>query len=121
MDCRTITVNGKEYQFLCRSARNRSGFTHDCELKVGGRIYTCHAQYYNRTWEPYTYYSVMNGALYDLRGSVESKAKEKFMSERGYGRLTATRKAEFEQELAKNEVIKELDEVKSQLSHGTWW
>lgn len=121
MDTRTITVNDKNYTFTCASARNRSGFTHDCEMRVDGKVFKCHAQYYNRTWEPYTYHSVMSGALYQYRSSVEAGLKKDFMEAHDYKKLVGNRKAEFESFLAENETIKELDTVKDELRQGTWW
>lgn len=122
MDTRTIKVNDKDYVFICRSARNRSGFTHDCEMKVGGRTFTCHAQYYNRTWEPYTYHSVMCGALYDLRSSVERQVKEEFLESRGAKRLSPKMKPDYEMALANNPQLKEIAEVRKELDHNSpWW
>lgn len=50
------------------SARNtRSGFAHDTEVSIDGEfVHKTSAHYINRTWESYTYQSVMKKALDEL-------------------------------------------------------
>jgi hypothetical protein len=122
MRTRTINVNGKDYVFICRSAKNRSGFTHDCEMQIGGQSFTHHTQYYNRTWERYTFQSVMKGALYNYKEHIVKCIKENFLEENGYNRMSPSRKIEFEKILAENPQLKEIAEVKKDLDeNSTWW
>ena len=122
MNTRTIKVNNKDYVFICRSAKNRSGFTHDCEMQIGIQSFKCHAQYYNRTWECYTYQSVMIGALNEYKDYIERHIKEKFLTENGYGRMTPSRKVEFEKVLVENPQLKEIAEVRKELDKNpSWW
>ena len=121
MKTRTIKVNGKDYVFICSSAKNRSGFTHDCEMQIGGQSFTHHAQYYNRTWERYTFQSVMKGALYNYKEHIVKCIKENFLEENGYNRMSPSRKIEFEKILAENPQLKEIDEVKKDLDENSTW
>lgn len=121
MQTRTISVNGKDYVFINAYGKNRSGFTHDCEMQIGAQTFTCHAQYYNRTWEPYTYHSVMYGALSNYKSYIVNRLREKFLTEKGYKRMTPKLKVEFEALCNDNEQLKDLAEVREQLNHATWW
>lgn len=122
MNTRTIKSNGRDYVFICRSAKNRSGFTHDCEMQIGAQSFTSHVQYYNRTWECYTYQTVMICALNEYKDHIKRHLKEKFLEENGYGRMTASRKVEFEKILAENPQLKDIAEVRKELDHNSiWW
>lgn len=122
MNTRTIKVNDKDYVFICRSSRNRSGFTHDCEMQIGSQSFTRHVQYYNRTWENYTYQTVMMGALNEYKEHIEKCIKEDFLEENGYNRMTPSRKIEFEKVLSENRQLKEIAVVKKELDeNSTWW
>lgn len=109
------TSNGNEYVFENAYGRNRSGFTHDSELRVDGKVFRTHAQYYNRTWEPYPFFSVMCGALYEYRSQIESKLKKDFLEFRGYKRMTSKIKGDFESVLRNDSKLNELEEVRAKL------
>jgi hypothetical protein len=64
----------------------------------------------------------MIGALYEYKDYIERHLKEKFLTENGYGRMTANRKVEFEKILAENPQLKEIAEVRKELDHNSsWW
>ena len=61
-----ILINGKKYEFINYFANTRNGFKHSCEMYIDNSTYpsasgVCH--YLNRTWEKYTYQSVMRCTL----------------------------------------------------------
>lgn len=64
-------VTGIIYDFECHSERTRYGFRHICELLIDGE-YAAHVScaYYNRTWERFTYESVLRKAIDKLPGAV---------------------------------------------------
>ena len=80
---RTIKVNEKDYTFINAYRKNRSGFVHECELHIGAQVFDAKCQYYNRTWECYTYQTVMIEALYNYSDYVKSHLKERFLDEKG--------------------------------------
>ena len=121
METRTINVNGKDYTFINAYRKNRSGFCHDCELHIGAQRFDYTAQYYNRTWECYTYQSVMCAALHEYKEYVESALKEKFLNEKGKMRMSPKLKAEFEDICNNNQQLKDIADVRKELDHGTWW
>lgn len=127
MQTRTITLNkGKEnekdFTFICASRSNRSGFVHECELHIGFQTFECKAQYYNRTWECYTYQSVMKGALHNYKEYVLNHLKEKFLEERGYSRMTPKLRVDFDVLCAENSQLTEIETVNKELDHNSsWW
>lgn len=97
-------INGHEYMFVNTSRGNRSGFVHETELFKDGiyRIGTNKCQYYNRTWECYTYQSVMKGLVYDLMREVKEAWEHNWKNEHEVKRLTATKKELMEKEFVEN-------------------
>ena len=98
MELRKFEIEGKEIEFVNESRGTRSGFAHDTTLFVDGyRVaeHTCH--YLNRTWESYTYQTVMKCAVSDKIERLTDYLKYRFMEAKGYKKLTAIRRAEFEE------------------------
>ena len=118
---RTVNVNNKDYQFINAYRKNRSGFVHECELHIGAQVFDAKCQYYNRTWECYTYQSVMVEALHNYREYVESVLKNRFLNEKGKSRMSPKLKAEFEALCNNNQQLKDIAEVRKELDHGTWY
>lgn len=89
MDIVTKNINGNEYIFYNHSRGNYSGFVHESELV---RNYTVigrnKIQYYNRTWERYTYQSVMKGLVHDLMEDFMEEYKTEWKNSHGIKRLT---------------------------------
>ena len=52
-------INNNEITFENRTSSTKYGFKHITTLTVNGAKYRASAQYYNRTWEPYPYYTTM--------------------------------------------------------------
>ena len=76
-------VNGKEYTFTCYGQGTSYGFRHICTLGynnttecryVKGDI-LAKACYYNRTWERFTYETVLARGIENLNESKETKQK----------------------------------------------
>ena len=104
------------WEFVCESKGNRSGFKHECNLFLNGRFKTsAKCQYYNRTWECYTYQSVMYRAVGMLIEEHEDFLKEVFKNEHGYKQMTAKRKEEFAKMLESDNLMIELLAVKKKL------
>ena len=91
-------ANGHHFEFICKDRDTRNGFAHDATLICDGGDWdplegTCH--YLNRTWERYTYQSVMQKVVGDRARDEVERAKRDYMEARGYERMTAKRRAEF--------------------------
>lgn len=112
------TVNGNEYEFVNNFRRNRSGFVHEATLFRNGRYEgENHIQYYNRTWECYTYQSVMKGLVYGLLENCRNAYEMAWKNDRGIKRLTKAKRKEMEEEMENNPPINyaELKELYEQL------
>lgn len=89
-------INGNEYEFFNNSRGNYSGFVHETNLfKNGIFLADNKIQYYNRTWEVYTYQSVMKGLVYNLMENLKEKYKNDYKAEHGIKRLTAQKKEQM--------------------------
>lgn len=96
MELKKLTIDGKQVEFVNAFRGTRNGFAHDTTLFIDGYVmaqHTCH--YLNRTWERYTYQTVMRCAVCDLEEERENRLKDKFKTEKGYAKLTPKRKLEL--------------------------
>ena len=112
-------INGNEYEFICEFGNTRNGFKHECRLFVNDSFETsatCH--YLNRTWESYNYQSVMLRAICILMEQHEEFLKHIFKSENGYEKMTAKRKAEFQNVLDTDSLMIEYNAAKEKLHQG---
>lgn len=111
-----INHNGNEYEFVCSWGNTRNGFKHTCNLFKNGRFMsdaTCH--YLNRTWECYEYQSVMLRVIGNRMESREEHLKDVFKYENGYEKMTAKRKAEFQNILDADELLNEFKAIMEKL------
>lgn len=118
MDIRREIINGKEYMFVNSFRGNRSGFVHETELFCNDFLIGRNKiQYYNRTWERYTYQSVMIGLVRELMEDCQKAFETAWKNEHCVKRMNeAKRKAmneDFEANMPKNYV--ELQELYSRL------
>lgn len=95
---KSYKIGDNTYMFICRFRSTRNGFAHDCELIKNTSSHlskaTCH--YINRTWERYTYQSVMIHAIKQKLEDYATAAREQFKREHNLSRITAKRKPELE-------------------------
>ena len=110
-----VNVNG--YEFENEYGETRNGFYHKTILKDknGNEIADYRINYLNRTWERYTFQTVMMGCISSL---IENKfvdflrlAKEKY----GIKRLSKTKKEQARKVFENLTEIKELQEVYNNL------
>lgn len=102
----------KGYEFVNENGGNRVGFYHKSTLlKNGYEIAVAKVQYYNRTWECYTYQTSMKKCISNL---LEEK-KERFINNYKYNnnikRLTQSRKEQVLKDFEELEGVKELNEI----------
>lgn len=97
-------VNGQEYVFTCYSQNTSYGFTHVCtegynnttERKWIKRDIIAKSCYYNRTWEEFTYQTVLRNGIENL--SAPKEVKEEL------NRILIKREADKRKEQAEKEV-----------------
>jgi len=111
-------INGNEYIFINVFRGNRSGFVHESELMRNNWIIGKNkVQYYNRTWERYTYQTVMKGLVSMLMESVMEDFKTEWKESHGIKRLTKQKKETMMEDFQNNmpEEYAELKELYSML------
>ena len=118
---RTVKVNEKDYTFINAYRKNRNGFVHECELHIGAQVFDAKCQYYNRTWECYTYQTVMINALYNYSDYIKAHLKERFLNEKGKQRMSPALKEEFEHLCMNNQQLKDIAAVRNELDHSEWF
>lgn len=117
MELKKLNVQGKEVEFVNAWRGTRSGFKHETTMFVDGvRVGEDVCHYINRTWERYTYQTVMRSAVYRLLENREAWLKNRFMEEKGYKKLTPQRKIEFAEVVDADDGIRFYREVRDQLA-----
>lgn len=114
MDIVRKIINGNEYIFYNSFRGNRSGFVHETELyKNNYNIGWNKCQYYNRTWECYTYQSVMKGLVSGLMESAMEEFKNAWKESHGIKRLTKEKKESMMKDFKNNPPMEysELEEL----------
>ena len=103
MSIKKYAINGNEYMFFNDSYGNRSGFVHKTALHLNDRLIGENKiQYYNRTWECYTYQSVMKRVVRALLEEEFNIFKEGWKLSHNVKRLTKAKESEMMQDLAEN-------------------
>ena len=118
MDTKTILINGNEYLFINTFRGNRSGFVHETELMLNNWILGRNkVQYYNRTWEVYTYQTVMKGCVSQLMEELMEEFKNNWKSTHGIKRLTEAKRKAMMEDFENNTPVEyaELKELYSML------
>ena len=113
-----IEYNGSiyEFTFINQFINTRCGFNHKSYLMYkGSKLYEYTAHYINRTWEPYTYSSSMYNSIYGLIEQLKENYTIQFKNEKGYKRLTKSRKVELEKYLEQFDKIKILEKLMKSL------
>lgn len=116
---KTISING--YTFQCKYNSTRSGFSHICSLiKEGELLSEAKSNYLNRTWERYTYQSVMREVVWKLIIQKEKEFLDEYKKENGLGRLSKDRKRVALSTFYLQLEIKELEELIKNLNDNIY-
>ena len=101
-----LSIEGKEIIFNNSWRGTRSGFKHETELYIDGwQAAEARCYYINRTWERYSYQSVMLEAVHKLQEEEEAREKAYFLQVNGFKNMMAHRKAAFMEYLAQNKTL----------------
>lgn len=114
--------NGFTIMLSADSRNTRNGFAHDAKITVYpnngtfcGYSVSAHCYYLNRTWEKYTYQTVLQQACHNAMECRADELKAQFLQEKGYKRLTKKRAAEFMETLKADNEYSAISEVLQQL------
>lgn len=102
----TAKVNGEEITFVCYTTHTRVGFCHTARLTGWNyNISDTKQTYYNRTWERFTYESVLKRAIDKLPTEIRQQVYDQIID----------RKAAEEEEKA-DAMVKSFEALHSSLS-----
>lgn len=86
-------INGHKVEFINSSRNTRAGFAHDTKIYIDGyNSGGASCYYYNRTWERYTYQSVMLSAVSGLLSARCDDLIAAYKADHNIKRLTAARR-----------------------------
>lgn len=106
------------FKFVNNWRGNRSGFVHETTLFDGVRQigeYKC--QYYNRTWECYTYQSVMKNCVCNLIEKLQDETIKEYKIQNNIKRLKAEIKEKILQDLENVERMKQYRQLYKALDY----
>ena len=115
MGLHRLSIDGKEIIFINTWRGTGSGFLHETELYIDGwaaTAATCH--YINRTWERYSYQSVMLEAVHNLQQQETEREKGRFRQQHGLKNIMERHRAALADALANNKELsfyKKLEEA----------
>lgn len=117
---RTV-INENEYMFISEHYETSKTWGHKTVLfKNGITIGENKVRYINRTWESYTYQSVMQGLVYNLIESELKDAIEFYKFNMGIKRISPKDKKEITEGFYQSKEIKELNKLQEVLRTGDW-
>ena len=99
-----LSIDGKEILFLNNFRGTGSGFMHETELYIDGwQASAARCYYINRTWERYSYQSVMLEAVHKLQEEETDREKRRFRQQHGIKNIMTRHKPALNQQLENNE------------------
>lgn len=121
----TLKIDNNEFLFVNESEDTRYGFRHVCHLFINDydRATISHP-YYNRTWERYTYQTVMMEAIQAVMDEIYESELRYYKEHNDIKRLTAAKRQAFEDGF-NNQTYKSLQEayteIKNEIPKGFEW
>lgn len=86
------------FELKCFTWQTRRAWGHEVEVYEDGRMVAKNKiRYYNRTWESYQYKCTILRAISSLLLSAKAECMADFKRERGYIRMTAARRNDFDE------------------------
>jgi hypothetical protein len=106
MTIKKLSVFPVNFEFICDSKSNKSGFKHTCTMFVNGVQFTQKSiQYYNRTWESYQYQSILKATFKSYIDFIYYDLLDKFKNDNNYQKMTCKRYQEFRQNLLNTDIF----------------
>lgn len=104
-------IGDNTYIFQCEYINSRYGFSHVCKLYKNGYtlLNSVRSHYINRTWEAYTYQSVMLACVRNEIDYIMVQAKQDYKEENGLTRLVGKRKEDVENTIRNSKEYKEME------------
>ena len=117
----TLKIGNNEFTFVNDSESTRYGFKHICVMFINDyHMTTIYHSYYNRTWETYTYQTVMLEAIQAVMNEIYESELQDYKEKNGIQRLTSLKRKAFEDNF-NNQTYKGLQEAYGKLKSENMW
>lgn len=114
----TFKIDNNEFTFVNDSESTRYGFRHICVMFINDyHRATVYHSYYNRTWESYTYQTVMLEAIQEVMDEIYESELQDYKEKNGIKRLTAAKRKAFEDNF-NNQTYKGLQEAYAEIKNN---
>ena len=114
----TLKIGNDDFTFVNDSESTRYGLRHICVMFINDyHRTTIHHSYYNRTWETYTYQTVMLEAIQEVMDEIYEKELSYYKEHNGIKRLTAAKRKVFEDGF-NNKIYKGLQEAYAEIKNN---
>ena len=106
-------INKNNIKFLCVSGDTSSGFYHKVKLYINDSLISdSKINYYNRTWETFTYQTACNSALNVAYNTLFDTFIYNYKMDNDITRLPKNKKTELQKEFNKKDIIKTILKAK---------
>lgn len=102
----------KNFTFICTSKNTRSGFKHEAQMLINDSFVSEATQHWiNRTWESFTYQSVMENCVQNYIAQIEYGIETDYKKENNIIRKTKKHSEKINELFNQNVKIKEAEEI----------
>lgn len=115
-----IEFKHDHYTAYCKHTNTRNGFRHDCYMIDGYDNFKASIHYINRTWEAYTFETVLLKAAGELEKRCIDREKVAYLNRTGAKRITsAMQKEDFRKQLENNGEYQSIQILKTAIKNNT--
>ena len=106
------TIKIKNFTFICFTKNTRSGFKHEAQMLINDTFVSEATKYWvNRTWESFTYQSVMRNCVQNYIGQIEYGIETNYRNENNVIRKTKKHSEKLNELFNQNAEIKEAKNI----------
>ena len=106
------TIKIKNFTFVCTSKNTRNGFKHEAQMLINETFVSEAAQHWvNRTWESFTYQSVMRNCVQNYIAQIEYGIETNYRNENKVIRKTKKHSEKLNELFNQNAEIKEAKDI----------
>ena len=106
------TIKIKNFTFVCNSKSTRSGFNHEAQMLINETFVSDATQYWvNRTWERFTYQSVMRNCVQNYIAQIEYVIETDYRNENNVIRKTKKHSEKLNELFNQNAEIKKAKKI----------
>ena len=121
MEIRTKNINGKRFEFANEYYETSYSWGHKSTLLINGyERESVKIRYYNRTWECYTYQSVMYKVLEQYKDRRLENYLNNYLYTNGKSRFGKGEKAKVIEEFKKSKEYKEIQKLHKAIELGRY-